>query len=56
MVLVADAGCLERSLIPRLQVLEVQEKRHSVLNLMDEAAKKGIELMLPRSSGSLAYR
>lgn len=43
-VLVADAGCLERSLILALQVLEVQKKAILCLNLMDEAAKKGIEI------------
>ena len=42
-VLVADAGCLERSLILALQVLEVQKNAILCLNLMDEAAKKGIE-------------
>ena len=43
-VLVADAGCLERSLILALQVLEVQKNAVLCLNLMDEAAKKGIEI------------
>ena len=43
-VLVADAGCLERSLILTLQVLEVQKNAILCLNLMDEAAKKGIEI------------
>ena len=43
-VLVADAGCLERSLILALQVLEVQKNAILCLNLMDEAAKKGIEI------------
>lgn len=43
-VLVADAGCLERSLILALQVLEVQKNVILCLNLMDEAAKKGIEI------------
>ena len=43
-VLVADAGCLERSLILALQVLEVQKNTILCLNLMDEAAKKGIEI------------
>ena len=43
-VLVADAGCLERSLILVLQVLEVQKNAILCLNLMDEAAKKGIEI------------
>ena len=43
-VLVADAGCLERSLILCLQVLEVQKNAIMCLNLMDEAAKKGIEI------------
>lgn len=43
-VLVADAGCLERSLILCLQVLEVQKNAVLCLNLMDEAAKKGIEI------------
>ena len=40
----ADAGCLERSLILALQVLEVQKNAVLCLNLMDEAAKKGIEI------------
>lgn len=43
-VLVADAGCLERSLILALQVLEVQKNAILCLNLMDEAVKKGIEI------------
>ena len=43
-VLVADAGCLERSLILALQVLEVQKNAILCLNLMDEAAKKGIAI------------
>lgn len=43
-LLVADAGCLERSLILALQVLEVQKNAILCLNLMDEAAKKGIEI------------
>lgn len=43
-VLVADAGYLERSLILALQVLEVQKNAILCLNLMDEAAKKGIEI------------
>ena len=43
-VLVADAGCLERSLILALQVLEVQKNAVLCLNLTDEAAKKGIEI------------
>lgn len=43
-VLVADAGCLERSLILALQVLEVQKNAILCLNLMDEAAKKGMEI------------
>lgn len=43
-VLVADAGCLERSLILALQVLEVQKNAVLCLNLMDEAVKKGIEI------------
>ena len=34
-VLVADAGCLERSLILALQVLEVQKNAILCLNLMD---------------------
>ena len=43
-VLVTDAGCLERSLILALQVLEVQKNAILCLNLMDEAAKKDIEI------------
>ena len=43
-VLVVDAGCLERSLILALQVLEVQKNAILCLNLMDEATKKGIEV------------
>lgn len=46
-VLVADAGCLERSLILALQVLEVQKNAILCLNLMDEAQKKGIEIDVP---------
>ena len=37
-VLVADAGCLERSLILALQVLEVQKNVILCLNLMDAGA------------------
>ena len=58
-VLVADAGCLERSLILALQVLEVQKNAILCLNLMDEAAKKGIEIdvaALERELGVKLFR
>ena len=42
-VLVADAGCLERSLILALRYWR-QENTILCLNLMDGAAKKGIEI------------
>ena len=41
-VVVCDAGCLERSLILALQVLEKAKRAVVCLNLMDEAKRRGI--------------
>ena len=43
-ILVADAACLQRSLVLVLQVLEVQPHAVLCLNLMDEARKKHIRI------------
>ncbi len=43
-ILVADAACLQRSLVLVLQVLEVQPHAVLCLNLMDEARKKHIQI------------
>ena len=48
-ILVADAACLQRSLVLVLQVLEVQPHAVLCLNLMDEARKKHIGRALCRT-------
>lgn len=45
-VVVCDATCLERNLILALQIMEVTKKVVVCVNLMDEAAKKGISINL----------
>lgn len=52
-VIVADATCLERSLHFILQVREAVPALVVCVNLMDEAAKKGITIDLPRLSALL---
>ena len=52
-ILVADAACLQRSLVLVLQVLEVQPHAVLCLNLMDEARKQGIEIDLAALSFEL---
>ena len=52
-ILVADAACLQRSLVLVLQVLEVQPHAVLCLNLMDEAQKQGIRLDLAALSFEL---
>ena len=46
-VVVCDATALERNLNLVLQVLELQPRTVVCVNLLDEAAKKGIEVDLP---------
>ena len=46
-ILVADAGCLERGLILVLQTLALCPNAVLCLNLMDEARKKSIEIDVP---------
>ena len=43
-ILVADASCLERSLILALQVLERTPRAVLCLNLMDEARRRGVRI------------
>lgn len=45
-IIVCDASCLERNLILALQILEHQPSSVLCINLMDEAAKKGIVVNL----------
>jgi len=49
-VVVCDAMCLERNLNLVIQILEITKKVVVVVNLMDEASKKGIEVDLNRLS------
>ena len=53
MVIVADAVCLERNLNLVLQILEFSDNALLCINLMDEAAKKGIEIDLAKLSDIL---
>ncbi len=46
-IVVCDATCLERSLILALQVLELTGRAVVCVNLMDEAARRGVTLDLP---------
>ncbi len=50
MIIVCDAVCLERNLNLVLQTLEITKKAVVVVNLMDEAKKKGIEINLTKLS------
>jgi len=43
-VVVCDAGCLQRNLSLALQVMEVQPRTLICVNLLDEAASRGIEV------------
>ena len=52
-VIVADATCLERSLILCLQTLETGCRAVLCVNLIDEAEKKGIRVDCPALSGAL---
>ena len=45
-VVVCDAGCLERNLILTLQVMELTDNVVVCVNLMDEAARHGVEVDL----------
>ncbi len=47
-VVVCDATCLERNLNLVLQTLELAPRTVVCVNLMDEAAKKGVKLDLPK--------
>ena len=48
-VVVCDAGCLERNLILALQVLELTQRVVLCVNLMDEARRHGIQVDLELS-------
>ena len=52
-ILVVDSTCLERNLNLVLQVLEISDHVVVCLNLMDEAAKKGIEIDVNQLSRDL---
>lgn len=52
-ILVCDATCLERNLILAVQTLEITGKIIICLNLMDEAAKKGISVDAKKLSSLL---
>ncbi|MDO5141991.1 MAG: ferrous iron transport protein B [Eubacteriales bacterium] len=52
-ILVADATCLERSLLLVLQVLELTSRVVLCLNLMDEARKKQIGIDVPALAHAL---
>ena len=52
-VVVCDATCLERNLILVLQVLELTGKVLVCVNLLDEAARLGVEVDLPALSQRL---
>lgn len=52
-VVVCDAGCLERNLILTLQVMELTENVVVCVNLMDEAARHGVEVDLAALSRRL---
>ena len=52
-VVVCDATCLERNLNLVLQTLEISRRVVVCVNLMDEAARKGIKLDLELLSGRL---
>jgi len=50
---VVDSTCLERNLNLVLQVLEISDRVVICLNLMDEAARKGIEINVDQLSRDL---
>ncbi len=52
-IVVCDATCLERNFNLVLQVLEITPKVLVCVNLLDEAAKKNIELDLPKLSAKI---
>jgi ferrous iron transport protein B len=52
-VVVCDATCLERNLILALQVLELTGRVVLCVNLLDEAAKRGVQVDLQALSRSL---
>lgn len=52
-MVVCDAGCLERNLNLLLQVLEITDRAVVCVNLMDEAEKKGISVDLNKLSAEL---
>ena len=52
-LLVVDSTCLERNLNLVLQVLEISDRVVICLNLMDEAARKGIEINVDQLSRDL---
>lgn len=52
-VVVCDAGCLERNLILALQVLELTQRVVLCVNLMDEARRHGIQVDLEMLSQRL---
>ena len=52
-VVVCDAGCLERNLILTLQVMELTDNVVVCVNLMDEAARHGVEVDLDALSRRL---
>jgi len=52
-IVVADATCLERNLNLALQVMEVTDRVVLVVNLMDEAKRKGIEVRIADLSREL---
>ncbi len=55
-VLVCDATCLERNLILAVQTLEITGKALICLNMMDEAAKKGIAVDAEKLSRLLGVK
>ncbi len=52
-VVVCDAGCLERNLILALQILERTERVIVCVNLMDEARRRGLKLEAGRLAALL---
>ena len=55
-VVVCDATCLERNLNLVLQTLELEPRTVVCVNLMDEAAKKGIRVNLEQLSERMAAK
>lgn len=52
-IVVCDAGCLERNLNLVFQILEITPRVVVAVNLMDEAEKKGITVRLPALENAL---